>query len=52
LSGNASLKGQLDFRLAKNQNGGAGPVYAISGTLAEPRVIHAPGSETQARLKP
>ncbi|MGP0021249.1 MAG: AsmA family protein [Candidatus Sulfotelmatobacter sp.] len=52
LTGSASLQGQLDFRLARNQNGAAGPVYAISGTLPEPRVIRAPGSETQARLKP
>lgn len=51
LTGSASLKGQLDFRLARNQNGAAGPVYTISGTLAEPRVTHSPGPETQARLK-
>lgn len=51
LSGNASFKGQLDFRLARIQNGAAGPVYAISGTLAEPRAIHESASETQARLK-
>lgn len=52
LTGNASLKGQLDFQLAKNQNGAAGPGYTIGGTLAEPHVIHSPSSETQARLKP
>jgi hypothetical protein len=51
LSGSASLKGQLDLRLARNQNGAAGPEYTISGTLAEPRVIHSPSAETQARLK-
>lgn len=51
LTGNASLKGQLDFRLARNQNGAAAPVYSINGTLAEPRVTHSPGSETQAKLK-
>jgi len=51
LTGSASLKGQLDFRLARNQNGASGPVYAISGTLAEPRVTHSASSETQARLK-
>ncbi len=52
LSGNTSLKGQLDFRLARNQNGAAGPGYAINGTLAEPRVIRSASSETQANLKP
>jgi uncharacterized protein involved in outer membrane biogenesis len=51
LSGSASVKGQLDFHLARDQNGAAGPGYAISGTLAEPRVMHSPSSETQARLK-
>ena len=51
LTGSASSKGQLDFRLTRNQNGAAGAVYAISGTLAEPRVVHSPRSETQARLK-
>jgi autotransporter translocation and assembly factor TamB len=51
LSGSASVKGQLDFHLARDQNGAAGPGYTISGTLAEPRVMHSPSSETQARLK-
>ena len=51
LTGNTSLKGQLDFRLTRNQNGAAGRAYAISGTLAEPRVTHSAISETQARLK-
>jgi AsmA-like protein len=51
LSGNASIKGQLDFRLDSNQNGTAGPGYTISGTFENPRVIHSSSPETQARLK-
>ena len=50
LSGSASLAGQLDFHLARNQDA-TGPGYTISGTLAEPLVIQSPTSETQARLK-
>jgi hypothetical protein len=53
LSGIASLKGQLDFRLVRNQSGSPDrPGYMIGGTLAEPRVTHTPSSETQANLKP
>ncbi len=52
LSGTASLKGELDLRLAKTPNGAAAAGYTISGTLAEPRVSPLPGAETQARLKP
>jgi hypothetical protein len=52
LSGTASVKGELDLRLARTSNGAAGPGYTISGTLAEPRVIRLAGPETQARLKP
>jgi hypothetical protein len=51
LSGTASVKGELDLRLARTSNGAAGPGYTISGTLAEPRVIRLAGPETQARLK-
>jgi hypothetical protein len=51
LSGSASLKGQLDFHLARNQNGAAGPGYTIGGTLVEPTVIRATSADTQARLK-
>jgi len=51
VSGTASLKGELDFRLAKAAGGTATAGYTISGTLAEPRVVRA-GGETQARLKP
>jgi autotransporter translocation and assembly factor TamB len=52
LSGTASLKGELDLRLARTSNGATGPGYTISGTLAEPRVSRLAGPETQARLKP
>ena len=52
LSGTASLKGELDLRLARTPSGVAGPGYTISGTLAEPRVIRVSSPETQARLKP
>jgi hypothetical protein len=51
VSGTASLKGELDFRLTRNSSGTA-PGFAISGTLAEPRVEQLTGPETQARLKP
>ncbi|MGA1987645.1 MAG: AsmA-like C-terminal region-containing protein [Candidatus Sulfotelmatobacter sp.] len=51
VSGNATLQGELDFRLTRNP-GGAAPGFAISGTLAEPRVAQVAGAETQARLKP
>ena len=52
LSGSASLKGELDLRLARTPNGAAAPGYTISGTVAEPRVSPLSGAETQARLKP
>ncbi len=51
VSGSASLQGELDFRLTRNPSGTA-PGFAISGTLAEPRVVRLAGAETQARLKP
>ncbi len=52
LSGTASLKGELDFRLARTPIGGPVPGYAITGMLAEPRVNLLSRAETQARLKP
>ena len=52
MSGTASLKGELDVRLARAPNGAPVAGYTITGTLAEPRVIRAAGAETQARLKP
>jgi len=52
VNGTASLKGELDLRLARTANGAVARGYTISGTLAEPRVIRLAGPETQARLKP
>jgi len=52
VSGTASLKGELDLRLARAPGESAGPGYTISGTLAEPRVVRVGGAETQAKLKP
>jgi hypothetical protein len=46
------LKGELDFKLARTQRGAGTTGFAISGTLAEPRVAQLAGPETQARLKP
>jgi hypothetical protein len=52
VSGTASLKGELDLKLARAPGGSAGPGYTIGGTLVEPRVVRVGGAETQARLKP
>ena len=52
VSGTASLKGELEFRLARPPKAGAAPGFTITGTLAEPRVVRLAGPETQARLKP
>jgi uncharacterized protein involved in outer membrane biogenesis len=52
LSGTASLKRDLDLKLAKPANGTPAAAYTIGGTLAQPRVIPSPNPETQARLKP
>jgi AsmA protein len=53
LSGTASLKQELDLKLAKAANGTPAAAYTISGTLAEPRVVQTSSSpETQAQLKP
>jgi len=52
VSGSASLKGALDFKLARVPGGATAAGYTISGTLAEPRVIRSSNPETQARLKP
>jgi len=52
LSGTASLKGDLDLRLARIPSVPVAPGYTITGTVAEPRVNPLSGSETQARLKP
>ncbi len=52
LSGTASLKRELDFKLTKTPSAVAAPGYTITGTLADPRVIRSVGPETQAKLKP
>lgn len=46
VTGSATLKRELDFKL------GPAAGYAITGTLAEPRVAPLAANETQARLKP
>lgn len=51
LSGTASLKGELDFRLARTPSASTVPGYVITGTVAEPQV-NALAGETQAQLKP
>jgi uncharacterized protein involved in outer membrane biogenesis len=51
LSGIATLKGELDFKLATRPNSPAPAGYTITGTVSEPRVIRSSTSETQARLK-
>jgi len=50
LNGTASLKQELDLKLAKAANGTPAASYTISGTLAEPIVV--PNPQTQAQLKP
>ena len=50
LSGTASLKRDVDLKLTRMANGAVPSGYAISGTLADPRVVPLPGAE-QARLK-
>lgn len=49
VSGMATLKGALDFKLSGRTNG---PGYTITGTLTAPRVAQVAKPETQARLKP
>ena len=50
LSGTASLKRELDLTLARTASSGGTGGYAITGTLAVPRIVPLPGTE-QARLK-
>jgi len=50
LSGTASLKRELNLKLARTASG-TPPGYSITGTLAAPHVVPLPGTE-QARLKP
>ncbi len=52
VSGTASLKGELDFKMVRVPASAAAAGYTINGTLAEPRVVPLIGPETQARLKP
>jgi hypothetical protein len=51
VSGTASLKGELELRLARVPSGGTARGYTITGTLAEPRANSLSDAETQARLK-
>ena len=51
VSGSASLKGELDFRLAKVPAGATAAGYTVTGTVSEPQVVPLPGAETQAQLK-
>jgi len=51
LSGTATLKGELDLKLARTPTTAAAAGYTVTGTLAEPRVIRLIAPETQARLK-
>ncbi|MGA8764525.1 MAG: AsmA-like C-terminal region-containing protein, partial [Candidatus Sulfotelmatobacter sp.] len=55
VSGSASLSRELDLKLARSPfmtplNGASGG-YTVTGTLAQPRVLQVPGTETQAQLK-
>jgi hypothetical protein len=51
VSGTATLTREIDFKMARVPAGSGVSSYAITGTLAEPRVAPIPGTE-QARLKP
>lgn len=50
LTGTASLKQELDLKLAAAPNSTPAAGFAITGTIAQPRVIRS-GAETQAELK-
>ncbi|HEX4784327.1 MAG TPA: AsmA family protein [Candidatus Sulfotelmatobacter sp.] len=52
LTGSASLKGELDLKLARVPNGATATGYTVTGTLAVPRVAQLPSPQTQANLKP
>jgi hypothetical protein len=51
VTGTATFKREIDFKLARVPAGTGVSSYTITGTLAEPRVAPIPGTE-QARLKP
>jgi hypothetical protein len=50
LSGTATLKQELDLKLATDPNGSPAAGFTITGTLAQPRVVRS-AAETQAQLK-
>jgi hypothetical protein len=55
VSGTVSLSREIDLQLARSPFstplGGVARGYTITGTLAQPRVLPVPGTETQAQLK-
>jgi hypothetical protein len=51
VSGTATLKREIDFRLTRVPAGSGASVYSVTGTLDRPHVAPANGTE-QARLKP
>jgi hypothetical protein len=51
VSGTATLKREIDFKMARVPSGSGVSSYTVTGTLAEPHVAPIPGTE-QARLKP
>lgn len=52
LTGSASLKGDLDLKLARIPSGATAPGYTVTGTLGTPRVVQVASPQTQAKLKP
>ena len=50
VSGTASLKQELDLKLAADPNGSPAAGFTITGTLAQPRVSRS-AAETQAQMK-
>ena len=52
LNGSASLKGELDLKLARTPSGATAPGYTVTGRLGTPRVVPLASSQTQAKLKP
>ena len=51
VTGTASITGELNLKLARSSGSGAPSVYAVTGTMAEPRVAPIASNETQAKLK-
>jgi AsmA-like C-terminal region/AsmA family len=56
ISGTASFNQALDLKLSKDfevkSPHAASPIFSITGTVAEPRVVLTPAAETEAELKP